>query len=87
MGERTYRIDARDGATEFSMTEEYTGLLAGVFTKAIPDLTERLSAKRVNDKSASEATVGQPAQSRPPGSRQTNLNVVHPAGGARVRSA
>jgi len=42
-GERTYRLDERDGATEFSMTEEYTGLLAGLITKAIPDLTESFS--------------------------------------------
>ena len=39
-GERTYRLDERDGATEFSMTEAFSGLLAGAFTKAIPDLTE-----------------------------------------------
>jgi len=39
-GERTYRLDERDGATEFSMTEQFSGLLSGLITRAIPDLTD-----------------------------------------------
>ena len=39
-GERTYLVEPREGVTHFEMTEEYTGPLAGLFTKAIPDLTE-----------------------------------------------
>ena len=55
-GERTYRVDAREGVTHFEMSEEYTGLLAGVFAKAIPDLTESFDRFADGLKSASEAT-------------------------------
>ncbi len=54
-GERTYRVDPRDGVTHFEMTEEYTGLLAGAFTKAIPDLTESFNVFADSLKSAAEA--------------------------------
>lgn len=37
-GVRTFRIEPREGVTHFEMTEVYTGLLAPLFTKAIPDL-------------------------------------------------
>ncbi|MFO0737399.1 MAG: SRPBCC domain-containing protein [Labilithrix sp.] len=38
-GERTYTLEPKgDGAVEFSMREEFTGLLAGMITKSIPDL-------------------------------------------------
>jgi uncharacterized protein YndB with AHSA1/START domain len=45
-GERTYLVQPREGVTHFEMTEEYTGLLAGVFTKAIPDLTDSSTSSR-----------------------------------------
>jgi uncharacterized protein YndB with AHSA1/START domain len=54
-GERTYRVDAREGVTHFEMTEVYTGLLAGVFTKAIPDLTESFNVFADSLKAAAEA--------------------------------
>jgi len=54
-GERTYRLDERDGATEFSMTEVFSGLLAGVFTKAIPDLTDSFNLFADSLKAAAEA--------------------------------
>ena len=54
-GERTYRVEPREGVTHFEMTEEYTGLLAGVFTKAIPDLTESFNLFADGLKSAAEA--------------------------------
>jgi hypothetical protein len=54
-GERTFRLEALDGATEFSMTEDYTGLLAGLFTKAIPDLTPSFELFADSLKSAAEA--------------------------------
>ncbi len=54
-GERTYRLDERDGATEFSMTEAFSGLLAGAFTKAIPDLTESFNLFADSLKTAAEA--------------------------------
>jgi hypothetical protein len=54
-GERTYRLDERDGATEFSMTEAFSGLLAGAFTKAIPDLTESFNLFADSLKTVAEA--------------------------------
>jgi len=40
-GVRTYELTpAGDGGTEFSMAEEFSGPLAPMITKAIPDLTE-----------------------------------------------
>lgn len=39
-GERTFLIDPADGGTAFSMTEVFSGLLSGLITKAIPDMTE-----------------------------------------------
>ena len=54
-GERTYLVEPRAGVTHFEMTEEYTGLLAGVFTKAIPDLTESFNVFADSLKVAAEA--------------------------------
>jgi hypothetical protein len=39
-GERTYRLHERDGGTEFSMTEVFSGLLSSLISKSIPDLTD-----------------------------------------------
>ena len=39
-GERTYTVTPSGGGCEFSMVETYTGLLAPLITKAIPDMTE-----------------------------------------------
>lgn len=40
-GERTYALTpAEGGATAFSMREAFTGLLAPMITRAIPDMTE-----------------------------------------------
>ncbi len=39
-GERTYKIEPQgDGVSQFSMQEDYTGPLAGVMFKQIPDLS------------------------------------------------
>lgn len=54
-GERTYRVEPREGVTHFEMTEEYTGLLSGLFTKAIPDLTESFNLFADSLKVAAEA--------------------------------
>jgi uncharacterized protein YndB with AHSA1/START domain len=54
-GERTYLVQPREGVTHFEMTEEYTGLLAGLFTKAIPDLTESFDLFADGLKVAAEA--------------------------------
>lgn len=53
-GERTYRLDERDGATEFSMTEQFTGLLSGLITRAIPDMTDSFNQFADSLKSAAE---------------------------------
>jgi len=53
-GERTYLVQPREGVTHFEMTEEYTGLLAGLFTKAIPDLTESFNVFADSLKRAAE---------------------------------
>ncbi len=39
-GVRTYRIVPRGPVCEFSMVEEFSGLLAPLITKTIPDMTE-----------------------------------------------
>ena len=54
-GERTFRVDPREGVTHFEMTEVYTGLLAPMFTKAIPDLTESFNLFADSLKAAAEA--------------------------------
>jgi uncharacterized protein YndB with AHSA1/START domain len=54
-GERTYLVQPREGVTHFEMTEAFTGLLAGVFTKAIPDLTESFNLFADSLKQAAEA--------------------------------
>jgi uncharacterized protein YndB with AHSA1/START domain len=54
-GERTYLVEPRDGVTHFEMTEVYTGLLAPMFTKAIPDLTESFNIFADCLKSAAES--------------------------------
>jgi hypothetical protein len=37
-GERTFLLTPRDGGIEFSMTEVFSGLMAPLITKSIPDL-------------------------------------------------
>ncbi len=54
-GERTYLLEPREGVIHFEMTEEYTGLLSGLFTKAIPDLTESFNLFADSLKTAAEA--------------------------------
>jgi hypothetical protein len=44
-GERTYLLTPQDdGSVEFSMREEFTGLLAPLFTRSIPDLQPAFEA-------------------------------------------
>jgi len=54
-GERTYKVEPREGVTHFEMTEVYTGLLAGLFTKAIPDLQPSFDLFADSLKAAAEA--------------------------------
>ena len=54
-GERVYRLDERDGATEFSMTEQFSGLMSGPISRAIPDLTDSFNLFADSLKHAAEA--------------------------------
>lgn len=56
-GERTYLVQPREGVTHFEMTEAFIGLLAPVFTKAIPDLTESFNLFADSLKAAAEAAA------------------------------
>ena len=55
-GERTYTVtDRGDGGSDFTMVEEFTGLLAGLITRAIPDMTESFTTFADSLKTAAEA--------------------------------
>jgi uncharacterized protein YndB with AHSA1/START domain len=54
-GQRTYLVQPREGVTHFEMTEAFSGPLAGVFTKAIPDLTPSFELFADSLKAAAEA--------------------------------
>jgi hypothetical protein len=58
-GVRTFSLRTLDdGQTEFSMQEDYSGPLAALITKAIPDLTDSFSQFADGLKTASEAKQG-----------------------------
>ncbi|MFT3710799.1 MAG: SRPBCC domain-containing protein [Archangium sp.] len=38
-GVRTFKLSPKDGGVQFEMTEAFSGLMAGLITKSIPDLT------------------------------------------------
>ena len=52
--ERTYRLRDRDGGTEFSMTEVFSGPLSGLISKSIPDLTDSFNQFADGLKTAAE---------------------------------
>lgn len=54
-GVRTYEVTPMNGGSEFSMVEEYTGPLAGLMTKMIPDMTESFTLFADSLKRAAEA--------------------------------
>lgn len=55
-GERTYTVtDRGDGRSEFRMVEQFTGPLAGLITKAIPDMTDSFTTFADSLKTAAEA--------------------------------
>ena len=54
-GVRTYLVQPREGVTHFEMTEEYSGLLSGLFNQAIPDLTESFNLFADSLKTVAEA--------------------------------
>ncbi len=43
-GQRTYTLTPKDGGVEFAMREEFTGLMAPMITKSIPDLQPAFEA-------------------------------------------
>jgi hypothetical protein len=57
-GVRTFLLVERGGSTEFSMTEEFSGPLSGLITKAIPDMTESFNQFADGLKAAAEASSG-----------------------------
>jgi hypothetical protein len=54
-GVRTYSLRASEEGTEFAMEEVFSGPLAGLITKAIPDLTESFEKFADGLKAASES--------------------------------
>jgi hypothetical protein len=57
-GVRTYRLDPVRSGTSFSMAEEFTGPLAGLITKSIPDLTDSFNTFADGLKAAAERATG-----------------------------
>lgn len=57
-GERTYLLREVDGGTEFSMTEVFSGPLAGLITKSIPDMTESFAMFADGLEAAAESRTG-----------------------------
>ena len=58
-GARTFSLTPQDdGTTEFSMEEVYTGLMAGMLTKAIPDMTDSFNHFADGLKTAAESRGG-----------------------------
>ncbi len=55
-GVRTYSIIETADGCDFSMVEEFSGPLAGLITKAIPDLTESFTLFADGLKTAAEAS-------------------------------
>jgi len=54
-GVRTFELDERDGATRFTMTETYSGILSGLISRSIPDMTQTFSDYADALKAAAEA--------------------------------
>lgn len=56
-GERTYIVRPKDGGSTFAMTEEYTGLMAPLITKSIPDMTQSFNEFAAGLKTGAEAAA------------------------------
>lgn len=56
-GVRTYRLVEQGASTEFAMTEEFSGPLAGLITKTIPDMTESFNQFADGLKQAAESAA------------------------------
>ncbi|MEM9655264.1 MAG: SRPBCC domain-containing protein [Actinomycetota bacterium] len=53
-GTRTYTVGEREGGCTFTMTEEYTGLMAPLITRSIPDMTDSFKEFAVGLKAGAE---------------------------------
>lgn len=53
-GVRTFELAETDGTTEFTMVETYSGPLAGLITRSIPDMTDSFAEYGDALKSAAE---------------------------------
>jgi hypothetical protein len=59
VGERTFRLDPQtDGATEFTVREQYSGPLSGVLGRTVPDLTPSFRQFAAGLKSRAEERAG-----------------------------
>lgn len=56
-GARTYRLTPRGALVEFTMTEEFTGLMAPLITKSIPDMQPAFDEFAACLKRAAEASA------------------------------
>lgn len=56
-GQRTFRLQPADGGSRFSMTEEFSGPLSRMITKAIPDMTESFNLYADGLKAAAEVPL------------------------------
>lgn len=54
-GERVFKLDPVDGGVKFSMDEKFTGPLAGLIGKSIPDLQPSFDEFAANLKAKAEA--------------------------------
>jgi len=54
-GERSFGLADADGVTEFTMVETYSGPLAGLITRSIPDMTDSFAEYADALKSAAES--------------------------------
>jgi uncharacterized protein YndB with AHSA1/START domain len=54
-GERTFKLASVGGGTEFTMTEVFSGLMAGLIVKSIPDMTESFNQFADGLKAAAES--------------------------------
>jgi hypothetical protein len=57
LGRRVFRLTPVEGGTEFHMREDYTGPLAGLMFRAIPDLTPTFEKFTAGLKKAAEGTT------------------------------
>ena len=55
-GTRTYTLDAQGGGTAFRMREQFTGPLAGLISRFVPDLTDSFDRFADSLKAAAEAS-------------------------------